>query len=201
MLAALAVMVIGYVGVFFGRLIQAAVSRQREFLADASAVQFTRNPGGSVRRSAQDRGRQRRLAHRHAGSREVAHMLFAAGLPRLFATHPPLAERIRRSTRRSGQDLPTLAAEATRDCALRQRQADAVRPRGVRAAAASAGAFARRGGSASLAIRRRRSRRWPAPSRPTARVSPRTRACAIPEALRAFVVSADHARALRWCCW
>ena len=38
---------IGYVGVFFGRLIQAAVSRQREYLADASAVQFTRNPSGS----------------------------------------------------------------------------------------------------------------------------------------------------------
>jgi Zn-dependent protease with chaperone function len=41
-----ALVIIGYVGYFFGRLIQAAVSRQREFLADASAVQFTRNPGG-----------------------------------------------------------------------------------------------------------------------------------------------------------
>ena len=43
-LAAAAVMVLGYVGVFFGRMIQAAVSRQRERLADASAVQFTREP-------------------------------------------------------------------------------------------------------------------------------------------------------------
>ncbi|MBA3850586.1 MAG: peptidase M48, partial [Opitutus sp.] len=42
----LALLLIGYIGYFFGRLIQAAVSRQREFLADASAVQFTRNPGG-----------------------------------------------------------------------------------------------------------------------------------------------------------
>ena len=42
----LALLIIGYVGYFFGRIIQAAVSRQREFLADASAVQFTRNPGG-----------------------------------------------------------------------------------------------------------------------------------------------------------
>ncbi len=41
-----ALVVIGYVGVFFANLIQAAVSRQREFLADASAVQFTRNPDG-----------------------------------------------------------------------------------------------------------------------------------------------------------
>ena len=45
-LLALALMVIGYVGQIFGRMIQSAVSRQREFLADASAVQFTRNPGG-----------------------------------------------------------------------------------------------------------------------------------------------------------
>ena len=41
-----AMMVIGYIGVFFGKLIKSAVSRQREFLADASAVQFTRNPDG-----------------------------------------------------------------------------------------------------------------------------------------------------------
>src|SRR6185503_13982936 len=45
-LVGLALIVIGWAGVFFGRLIQAAVSRQREFLADASAVQFTRNPSG-----------------------------------------------------------------------------------------------------------------------------------------------------------
>ena len=45
-LIGLALYVIGYVGVFFGNLIKAAVSRQREFLADASAVQFTRNPDG-----------------------------------------------------------------------------------------------------------------------------------------------------------
>jgi len=41
-----AVMVIGFVGTFFGNLIKASVSRQREYLADASAVQFTRNPQG-----------------------------------------------------------------------------------------------------------------------------------------------------------
>ena len=44
--AGIALLVIGYIGYFFGRMVQAAVSRQREFLADASAVQFTRNPQG-----------------------------------------------------------------------------------------------------------------------------------------------------------
>src|SRR5262249_31401528 len=41
-----AFLVIGWIGVFFGRLIRSAVSRQREYLADASGVQFTRNAGG-----------------------------------------------------------------------------------------------------------------------------------------------------------
>jgi Zn-dependent protease with chaperone function len=53
--AGLALWVLGYIGVFFGRLIKAGVSRQREFLADASAVQFTRNPdgiGGALRKIA-----------------------------------------------------------------------------------------------------------------------------------------------------
>ena len=36
----------GYLGVFLGNLIKSAISRQREFLADASSVQFTRNPSG-----------------------------------------------------------------------------------------------------------------------------------------------------------
>ena len=42
----LALLIFGYLGVFFGNLIKSAISRQREFLADASSVQFTRNPGG-----------------------------------------------------------------------------------------------------------------------------------------------------------
>jgi Zn-dependent protease with chaperone function len=46
MFMGLALIIIGYVGVFFARLIQSAVSRQREYLADASSVQFTRNPLG-----------------------------------------------------------------------------------------------------------------------------------------------------------
>lgn len=98
-LIAIALYVIGYIGVFFGRLIQSAISRQREFLADASAVQFTRNPEGIA-------GALKRIGGFFNGStiydahaQEAAHMFFANGLKRSFggslATHPPLEERIR----------------------------------------------------------------------------------------------------------
>jgi Zn-dependent protease with chaperone function len=92
---------LGMGGAFFGWLIQAAVSRQREFLADASAVQFTRNPegiGGALKKIG---GLQAGslVANPHAG--EVSHMFMADAfsghrITNLFATHPPLAERIRR---------------------------------------------------------------------------------------------------------
>ena len=52
-IAGIVLWIVGYIGVVFGRLIKAAVSRQREFLADASSVQFTRNPdgiGGALRK-------------------------------------------------------------------------------------------------------------------------------------------------------
>ncbi len=91
----LAVMLVGYIGLFFGRWIKAAVSRQREFLADASAVQFTRHPDGIS-------GALKKIGALYAGSfmttdsEEVGHMLFARGMGRqMFATHPPLEERIR----------------------------------------------------------------------------------------------------------
>ena len=95
MAAAFIVLILGWIGLFFGRLIQAAVSRKRESLADASAVQFTRNPQGL-------RGALVKIGALGVGSRfsdtdaeEVAHMLFAPGLARAFSTHPPLEERIR----------------------------------------------------------------------------------------------------------
>jgi len=93
-LAGLALMAIGHIGVFFGRLIQAAVSRQREFLADAAAVQFTRDPAG-LRDALIKIGSVQSSRLRSPRSAEVAHMLFAPGLTRWMATHPPLAERIR----------------------------------------------------------------------------------------------------------
>lgn len=93
-------MVIGFVGNFFGKLIQAAVSREREYLADASAVQFTRNPDGIA-------GALKRIGGFSDGSRiespnapEASHMFFGKAVSfmagGLFATHPSLDKRIRR---------------------------------------------------------------------------------------------------------
>ena len=97
----LAVLAIGYIGVFFGRLIKASVSRQREFLADASSVQFTRNPdgiGGALRKIGGLGAEGGAVQHLHAET--LSHMFLApsiAGLAGgLLASHPPLAERLRR---------------------------------------------------------------------------------------------------------
>jgi Zn-dependent protease with chaperone function/uncharacterized tellurite resistance protein B-like protein len=90
-----AVMVLGYVGLFLGRLMQSAVSRQRERLADASGVQFTRNPQGLkealIKIAAVPDGSVLTTPH----AEQAAHMFFAEGLNRFFATHPPIMERIR----------------------------------------------------------------------------------------------------------
>ncbi len=89
------VWVAGSIGAFFGRVIRAAVSRQREFLADAAAVQLTRNPDGLAGALAKIRERGSAIAS--AGAPEVSHFFFANGLEsRWLATHPPLDERIRR---------------------------------------------------------------------------------------------------------
>jgi Zn-dependent protease with chaperone function len=94
-----ALTVIGYIGYFFGRLIQAAVSRQREFLADASAVQFTRNPGGVTGALKKIGGYALggNILDRHGA--EIGHFFFAQAFESnfggLWATHPPLGERIR----------------------------------------------------------------------------------------------------------
>jgi Zn-dependent protease with chaperone function len=97
MLLGFALIVIGAIGVFFGRLIQAALSRQREFLADASSVQFTRNPAGLSGALQKIGSAGSKLESVHAG--EASHMFFGNGLGKPFlgilATHPPLAARIR----------------------------------------------------------------------------------------------------------
>jgi Zn-dependent protease with chaperone function len=95
----LGLMVIGYAGTFFGNLIKAAVSRQREFLADASAVQFTRNPGGIAGALKRIGGSEVGSVLESSESSEISHALFSQGFTSffsgLFATHPPLDERIR----------------------------------------------------------------------------------------------------------
>ncbi|OVE76167.1 hypothetical protein BVX97_01900 [bacterium E08(2017)] len=96
----LGLMVVGYIGVFFGNLIKSAVSRQREFLADASAVQFTRNPEGISGALKKIGGIKdgSKLKNNHA--EEASHLFFSNGLKSSFlnamATHPPLVERIKR---------------------------------------------------------------------------------------------------------
>ena len=98
LLVALAMMILGFVGQFFAGLIKAAVSRQREWLADASSVQFTRQTTGLE-------GALKKIAGVPTGStlqdkrsaQEVNHMLFGEGgrsFSQLFATHPPLFKRI-----------------------------------------------------------------------------------------------------------
>jgi hypothetical protein len=99
-LVAGAMTIIGYIGVFFANLIKAAVSRNREFLADAAAVQFTRNPSGIA-------GALKKIGGLSAGSEiggehaaEMSHFYFARGIGdslfSIFSTHPPLEERVKR---------------------------------------------------------------------------------------------------------
>ncbi len=109
---------IGFVGTIFGNLIKASVSRQREFLADASSVQFTRNPAGIA-------GALKRIGNAEEGSQvrspaapEASHVFFGratSGIQGLFSTHPPLAERIQRldpswSGQLEGGRIPAAAA-------------------------------------------------------------------------------------------
>ena len=122
-LVGLALMVIGYVGVFFGRLIQSAVSRQREMLADASAVQFTRNPegiGGALFKIGVKGGYLDTTSHasdmNHMCFTESARMKFAS----LLASHPPIDERIQAiqpglMARLKSRLRDTQPAQATRD--------------------------------------------------------------------------------------
>lgn len=97
---AIGLIVIGFAGTFFGNLIKAAVSRQREYLADASAVQFTRNPDGIAGALKRIGGLEYGSKVANPGAAEISHAFFAQSLSgamqSLFATHPPLKKRILR---------------------------------------------------------------------------------------------------------
>jgi len=95
----LALIIIGYAGVFFGRLIKSAVSREREFLADASAVQFTRNPLGIAGALKKIGGLMYGSGIENTHAEEASHLFFGSVVSSWFSllsTHPPLAERIKR---------------------------------------------------------------------------------------------------------
>jgi len=97
LLVAVALLVIGYIGVLCSRLIKAAISRQREFLADASATQFTRNPDGLAGALAKIRSGTAQIEHPRV--EEASHMFFGDALGTSWAslsTHPPLEARIER---------------------------------------------------------------------------------------------------------
>jgi Zn-dependent protease with chaperone function len=133
-IVALGVFIAGSVGLLAGRLLQAAVSRRREHLADASAVQFTRNPGALqgafITMAAIPEGSQ--LSHENTVN--VAHMLFANTTPSWanklgsswFSTHPPLEERVRAiDPRVSAVKFRSLVGDERRKIAARAQQAAA----------------------------------------------------------------------------
>jgi len=96
----LGLMVIGFGGSFFGSLIKASVSRQREYLADSSAVQFTRNPEGIAGALKKIGGLASGSLLENPAAPQMSHAYFANGIKSkftsLFATHPPLSDRIKR---------------------------------------------------------------------------------------------------------
>ncbi len=115
----LALWILGYCGVFFGNLIKAAVSRQREFLADASAVQFTRSPSGIANALKKIGGHSSHALIESANAEAYSHFYFGEGitskLGALTATHPPLGTRIRRLEKHwDGQFIaPSVATPST----------------------------------------------------------------------------------------
>lgn len=118
MLVALGLVIIGYVGSFFGNLIKAAVSRQREYLADASAVQFSRNPRGiaGALKMIGSHSSHSRIAHRNAD--ENSHLFFSEAVSKwasVFATHPPLSDRIKRIEPHWNGKFPSPRASQTGD--------------------------------------------------------------------------------------
>jgi Zn-dependent protease with chaperone function len=139
----LSFLVIGYVGVFFGKLIKSAVSRQREFLADASAVQFTRNPSGIAGALKKIGGYARGSRIKDEMAEEASHMFFGNALrssfTNLMSTHPPLDVRIRRLEPTFGGEFPEVnrVQRTARDlhresmAQRRERHAAAIRARSL----------------------------------------------------------------------
>ena len=131
---AFGLMAVGYIGLFFGRWIKAAVSRQREYLADASAVQFTRDPdsiGGALKKIAVYSD----ASYLNADTEEISHMLFGDGRKmHLFSTHPPLNDRITRvDPGFRPEQLDRLAAEIERDRLRTAKEAKKARERATEA--------------------------------------------------------------------
>jgi len=147
LVAGFGLMVVGFMGTFFGNLIKASVSRQREFLADASAVQFTRNPGGIGGALEKIAGLEEGSILQSPAAPEASHFFFGEalhrGLQSIFATHPPIEERIRRldPSFEGGRVIPAQPA-------ARQQPEPAVLGAGVSASALASGFAAEPSGAA-----------------------------------------------------
>jgi len=97
---AIALTMIGYIGLFFGRLIKAAISRQRESLADACSVQYTRDPSGLIGALRKiDQNSKKAFLQETTHAEEISHLCFSSALrvslSGLLNTHPPIAQRIK----------------------------------------------------------------------------------------------------------
>jgi Zn-dependent protease with chaperone function len=122
-LVGVALLVVGGIGFFCGRLIKGALSRQREYLADASAVQFTRNPDGIANALKKIGGFKEGAKLETPNAEEASHLFFGDAIEsslfgNAFATHPPLEERIRRIDSSFDGELAGASAGAEKGDAL-----------------------------------------------------------------------------------
>lgn len=112
----LALIIVGYIGVFFGNLIKSAISRQREYLADAAAVQFTRNPSGIAGALKEIAGFAKSAQVQCKHAQEASHLFFASNvsgfIATLMSTHPPLAERIKRLDPSFNKDIAATSGQS-----------------------------------------------------------------------------------------
>ena len=165
-------MIVGAIGVFFGRLIKAAISRQRELLADASSVQFTRNPAGlaGALMKIGEFGSELQTAH----AEDMSHMCLGQtlrfrSLGGLMATHPPIMKRLEALgpewAARARVRARRQAREAGEDAAPQARVSTAV---AAASTATGSGAAAFAGTPAPTGGGRRAGRRKPATTTSTA---------------------------------
>ena len=138
----LVIFLLGLGGVLFARIIQASVSRQREYLADASAVQFTRNPeglAGALKKIAGLKGGQREAS---TSELETQHLFFSSTggfMEFIFSSHPPIGDRIRRLLPTFDGVIPDVEPVAASDelvAGLSGRQSATAIPPPIRAARA-----------------------------------------------------------------
>ena len=147
----LGLFILGYLGVFFGNVIKAAISRQREFLADASAVQFTRNPlgiGSALHKILLSSDYKLKASH----AAEASHFYFSSGLTEAFfgllSTHPPLVERIKRIA------PSLLTQQVSKSASLEQMRRELIAEKEAGVSGFSSQVFSDPNGAATSAIER-----------------------------------------------